>query len=76
MARKMLNEQRTPRHFWAEAINTACHVSNRIFLRAFLNKTSLNYDLDDHPMLVILWCLAANALVETGKFGQIRVTVF
>jgi hypothetical protein len=36
----MLDEHRTPRRFWAEAINTACHVSNRIFLRAFLNKTS------------------------------------
>jgi hypothetical protein len=40
MARTMLDEHRTSRHFWAEAINTACHVSNRIFLRAFLNKTS------------------------------------
>jgi transposase InsO family protein len=32
MARTMLDEHRTPRSFWAEAINTACHVSNRIFL--------------------------------------------
>jgi transposase InsO family protein len=40
MARTMLDEHRTPRRFWAEAINTACHVSNHIFLRAFLNKTS------------------------------------
>src|SRR5688572_28086837 len=37
MARVMLDEHRTPRRFWAEAINTACHVSNHIFLRAFLN---------------------------------------
>jgi transposase InsO family protein len=40
MARTMLDEHRTPRHFWVEAINTACHVSNHIFLWAFLNKTS------------------------------------
>ena len=40
MAKTMLNEHRTPRRFWAEAINTACHVSNRIFLRAFMKKTS------------------------------------
>lgn len=40
MARTMLDEHRTPRRFWAEAINTACHVSNHIFLQAFLNKTS------------------------------------
>jgi hypothetical protein len=40
MAMMMLDEHRTPRRFWAEATNTTCHVSNHIFLRAFLNKTS------------------------------------
>jgi hypothetical protein len=30
MARTMLDEHRTPRRFWAEAVNTACYVSNRI----------------------------------------------
>ncbi|WVZ81125.1 hypothetical protein U9M48_028541 [Paspalum notatum var. saurae] len=40
MARKMLDEHMTPRRFWAEAVNTACYITNRIFLRAFLGKTS------------------------------------
>ena len=40
MARTMLDGHMTPRRYWAEAINTACHVSNRIFLRAFMKKTS------------------------------------
>jgi hypothetical protein len=40
MGRTMLDEHRTPRRFWAEAINNTFHVSNRIFLRVFLNKTS------------------------------------
>jgi hypothetical protein len=40
MARTMLDEHRTPRRYWAEAINTVCHISNRIFLRAFIKKTS------------------------------------
>jgi transposase InsO family protein len=40
MVRRMLDEHRSPRRFWAEAINTTCHVSNHIFLRDFLNKTS------------------------------------
>jgi transposase InsO family protein len=39
MARTMLDEHRTLRRYSAEAVNTACHVGNRIFLRAFLNKT-------------------------------------
>jgi transposase InsO family protein len=38
MARTMLDEHRTPRRYWAEAVNTACHVVNWIFLRSFLNK--------------------------------------
>jgi hypothetical protein len=40
MARTMLDEHRPPMHFWAEGINTSGHVSNRMFLRASLNKTS------------------------------------
>jgi hypothetical protein len=39
MARTMLDEHRTPRRYWAEAVNTACHVSNRIVLWAFKRKT-------------------------------------
>jgi transposase InsO family protein len=36
MARTMLDDHRTPRRYWPEAVKTACHVGNRIFLRAFL----------------------------------------
>jgi transposase InsO family protein len=39
MARTMLDEHRTPRRFWAEAVNTACYVSNRIYLRVYKKKT-------------------------------------
>ena len=39
MARMMLDEHRTPRKCWAKAVNTACHVSNQIFLRDFKKKT-------------------------------------
>jgi hypothetical protein len=39
MDRTMLDEHRTPRHFWADAINTACYISNRIFLRSILHLT-------------------------------------
>jgi Integrase core domain. len=40
MARTMLDEYKTPRKFWAEAINTACYISSRVFLRSKLGKTS------------------------------------
>jgi hypothetical protein len=43
MARTMLDEHRTPRHFWIDAINTACYISNRIFLRSILNLTPFEH---------------------------------
>jgi transposase InsO family protein len=39
MARTMLDENRTPRRFWTDAISTACYISNRIFLRSILHLT-------------------------------------
>ncbi|WVZ81006.1 hypothetical protein U9M48_028433 [Paspalum notatum var. saurae] len=33
MAQMMLDEHRTPRRFWAEAVNAACYIANRIFLQ-------------------------------------------
>jgi hypothetical protein len=36
MARTMLDEHETLRRFWADAISTACYISNRIFLRSIL----------------------------------------
>jgi hypothetical protein len=34
-----LDEHRAPRMFWAEAVNIACYVSNRIYLRVYKKKT-------------------------------------
>jgi hypothetical protein len=39
MARMMLDEHRTPRRYWAEAVNTACYVMNRIYLWVHKKKT-------------------------------------
>jgi hypothetical protein len=39
MARTMLDEHRTSRRFWAKAVNTACYVSNRIYLSVHMKKT-------------------------------------
>ncbi|WVZ76735.1 hypothetical protein U9M48_024680 [Paspalum notatum var. saurae] len=49
MARMMLDEHRTPRRFWVEAMNTACYIANRIFLRAFLGKTSYELRFGRQP---------------------------
>jgi hypothetical protein len=39
MARTMLDEHRTPRRFWADAIITACYISNQIFLHSIVHLT-------------------------------------
>jgi hypothetical protein len=39
LARTMLDEYNTPQELWAEAINTACYASNRLFPQKFLGKT-------------------------------------
>jgi hypothetical protein len=46
MARTMLDEHRTPRRFWADAISTACYISNRIFLRLILHLTPFELRFD------------------------------
>jgi hypothetical protein len=38
-SRIMLDEYKTSNRFWAKAINTACHIVNRLYLHRLLKKT-------------------------------------
>jgi hypothetical protein len=49
MARMILDEHMTPTHFWAEAISTACYISNRIFLLSLLNLTPFELRFGRQP---------------------------
>jgi hypothetical protein len=49
MARTILAEFKSPYNFWAEAINTACHVTNRVYIRKSLNKTPYEVVTDNKP---------------------------
>ena len=40
MARTMLDEYKTLDNYWAEAINTACHAINHLYLHKYYKKTS------------------------------------
>jgi hypothetical protein len=51
MARTMLNEHRTPRRFWADAISTACYISNRIFLHSILHLTPFELRFGRKPFV-------------------------
>jgi transposase InsO family protein len=39
MARVMIHSRNLAQHFWGEAINTACHIINKVYLRPETNKT-------------------------------------
>ena len=39
MARVMLNSKKLSKRLWAEAINIACYIINRVFLRSGTSKT-------------------------------------
>jgi transposase InsO family protein len=62
MARTMLDEHITPMRFWAEAINTACYISNQIFLHSLLNLAPLSFALNINRRFPILGHLDANTL--------------
>jgi hypothetical protein len=49
MARMMLDEHRTPRRFWADAISTTCYISNRIFLCSILYLTPFELRFGHKP---------------------------
>jgi hypothetical protein len=40
MARTMLGDYKAPEWFWSEAVNTACHAINRLYLHRLLEKMS------------------------------------
>jgi hypothetical protein len=39
MARVMIHSKNLAQHFWGEAVNTACHIINRVYLRFETSKT-------------------------------------
>jgi hypothetical protein len=51
MARTMLDEHRTRRCFWVDAISTACYISNRIFLRSILHFTPFELCFSHKPFV-------------------------
>ena len=51
MARMMLDEYKTTKHFWAEAVETACHATNRLYLHKLLSKTTYELLTGNKPQV-------------------------
>ena len=73
MAMTMLNENSLPKYFWAEAVNTACYVLNRVLIRPHLNKTPYELWKDRKPNIGYFKvfeckCFILNTIDNPGKF--------
>ena len=72
--RTMIIESNLPQSFWAEAVNTACHVTNRCLIRVVLNKTPYELLNNRKPMLSYLRAFGYRCFVlnngkdDLGKF--------
>jgi hypothetical protein len=74
MARTMLDEYKTPDIFWCEAINTAWHAINRLYLHKKLKKTSYELLSGNKPKVSYFRvfgckCFILNKRPKTSKFA-------
>jgi len=73
-ARTMLDEYKISDKFWAEAINTACHAINRLYLHKILNKTAYELLLGKKPNVSYFRvfgskCFILNKKPKNSKFA-------
>jgi hypothetical protein len=74
MARTMLDEYKTSNIFWCEAVNTACHAINRLYLHKKLQKTSYELLTGNKPKVSYFRvfgckCFILNKRPKTSKFA-------
>jgi hypothetical protein len=69
MARMMLGEFKTPERFWSEAVNTAYHAINRVYLHRLLKKTSYELLTGNKPNVSYFRVLGSKCyiLVKKGR---------
>ena len=73
MARVMLFNKDIPQKFWGEAMNTSCHIGNRIFFQAGTKKTSYEIWNEKNPKVKYFRvfggkCFILNDRENLGKF--------
>jgi hypothetical protein len=70
----MLDEYKTPNNFWAEAVNTACHAINRLYLHKIYKKTAYELLTGNKPKVDYFRvfgckCYILNKKVKSSKFA-------
>jgi transposase InsO family protein len=66
-ARIMLDDYKTRDNFWAEAVNTACHAINHLYLHKIYKKTAYELLTGNKPKVNYLGFLVVNALFLIRK---------
>jgi hypothetical protein len=74
MARTMLDEYKTLDRFWTEAINMACHATNRLYLHKLLKKTSYELLTGNKPNIFYFRVLRSKCYIlhkrsKSSKFA-------
>ncbi|WVZ97680.1 hypothetical protein U9M48_043194 [Paspalum notatum var. saurae] len=74
LARAMLDDYGTSEDFWVEAINTACHASNRVYLHRLLGKTSYELLIGRKPNISYFRVFGCKCFIykkkRLGKFEK------
>jgi hypothetical protein len=72
MARTMIGEFKTPERFWSEAVNTACHAINRLYLHRLLKKTSYELLTSNKPNVSYFRVFGSKCyiLVKKGRHSK------
>jgi transposase InsO family protein len=72
MARMMLGEYKTLERFWSEAVNTACHAINRLYLHRLLKKTSYELLTGNKPNVSYFRVFGSKCyiLVKRGRHSK------
>jgi hypothetical protein len=72
MARTMLGEYKTAEWFWSEAVNTACHAINRLYLHRLLKKTSYELLTGNKPNVSYFRVFGSKCyiLVKKGRHSK------
>jgi hypothetical protein len=77
-ARIMLDEYKTSDHFWAEAINTACHAVNRLYLHLLLKKTPYEFLTGNKPNVSYVRVFGSKCyvLIKRPQFSKFAPKVY
>jgi hypothetical protein len=72
MARTMLGEYKTSERFWSEALNTACHAINCLYLHRLLKKTTYELLTGNKPNVSYLRVFGSKCyiLVKKGRHSK------